>query len=184
MNNGNNGAVKSATVAGLLGIFLGGIGAHNWYLGEKKKGIIHLVLIGAGLFLIILAGTILPAVLPLMTVYRMLGFLSLLVSLGGLVISGNSLWGFIEGIVILVQGDAGLARKGIAVANATAPAAPVAPAQPAPAPTPAPAAPVAEVKPEAAPAAEPKVEAAPATPAPAAEAKPAEEAAKPEGTAA
>ena len=32
---------KSATTAGLLGIFLGAFGAHNWYLGEKNKGIAH-----------------------------------------------------------------------------------------------------------------------------------------------
>lgn len=32
-----NNNVKSATVAGLLGIFLGSIGAHCWYLGDKRK---------------------------------------------------------------------------------------------------------------------------------------------------
>jgi TM2 domain-containing membrane protein YozV len=29
--------VKSATVAGLLGIFLGQFGAHSWYLGKKNR---------------------------------------------------------------------------------------------------------------------------------------------------
>ena len=33
-----------------------------------------------------------------------------------LVMAGNGIWGFVEGIIILAQGDAGLARKGYAVA--------------------------------------------------------------------
>lgn len=40
---------KSKLVAGLLGIFLGGLGIHKFYLGYKKEGIIMLVvcLVGA-----------------------------------------------------------------------------------------------------------------------------------------
>lgn len=43
---------KSKTTAGLLGIFLGFLGVHNFYLGFKTKGIIQLVisLLGAILF--------------------------------------------------------------------------------------------------------------------------------------
>lgn len=33
----NTNGFKSATTAGLLGIFLGAVGAHCWYLGDKKK---------------------------------------------------------------------------------------------------------------------------------------------------
>ncbi len=29
--------IKSAIAAGLLGIFLGQFGAHDWYLGDKKE---------------------------------------------------------------------------------------------------------------------------------------------------
>ena len=47
VNNGpiNNGSTpKSKLVAGLLGIFLGGWGVHNFYLGYTKKGILQIVL--------------------------------------------------------------------------------------------------------------------------------------------
>ena len=35
---------KSKLIAGLLGIFLGGLGIHDFYLGNTKKGIIHIIL--------------------------------------------------------------------------------------------------------------------------------------------
>lgn len=36
--------MKSKMAAGLLGIFLGGYGIHNFYLGYTKKAVIQLVL--------------------------------------------------------------------------------------------------------------------------------------------
>lgn len=39
-----SGEQKSKMTAGLLGIFLGGVGAHNWYLGYTGKAIAQLVL--------------------------------------------------------------------------------------------------------------------------------------------
>lgn len=39
-----NGEQKSKLVAGLLGIFLGGLGAHNFYLGYTKKAIAQILL--------------------------------------------------------------------------------------------------------------------------------------------
>ena len=39
---------KSKLIAGLLGIFLGGLGIHDFYLGNTKKGIIHIILATAG----------------------------------------------------------------------------------------------------------------------------------------
>lgn len=58
------GCGKSKLVAGLLGLFLGGWGIHNFYLGNIKKGVLQIVvsLVTCGL---------------------------------------GSLWGFIEGILIL-----------------------------------------------------------------------------------
>lgn len=35
--------MKQKMVAGLLGIFLGGFGAHNFYLGYTKKAVIQLI---------------------------------------------------------------------------------------------------------------------------------------------
>ncbi len=55
---------RSRMAAGLLGIFLGGLGVHSFYLGDNRKGVIQIVV------------TILTC-----------GF--------------GSLWGFIEGIMIL-----------------------------------------------------------------------------------
>lgn len=110
--------LKSTTTAGLLGIFLGSVGAHNWYLGEKKKGIIHVSLVGAALLLMIIADFVLPATLSLRTALSAAGMLLLLNSLAGLLISGSSIWGFVEGIIILSKGDAGLAARGFAVVGA------------------------------------------------------------------
>ena len=60
----NGGEQKSKLVAGLLGIFLGSIGIHNFYLGFTTKAVIQIIvtLVSCGL---------------------------------------GSLWGFIEGILIL-----------------------------------------------------------------------------------
>lgn len=112
-----NQSPKSSTVAGLLGIFLGAVGAHNWYLGEKRNGIIHVCLAGAGIVLEIVGAIILPASMSPLTLYRMAALITALSAIGGLLISASGLWGLIEGIMILSAGDAGLARKGYAVAT-------------------------------------------------------------------
>lgn len=108
---------KSATTAGLLGIFLGGVGAHNWYLGEKKLGIIHTSLSGAGIAILILADAILPSVMSFWTLIEMAWLFTILNGIAWLLISGSSLWGFIEGITILTKGDAGLAQRKAAYGN-------------------------------------------------------------------
>lgn len=114
--------IKSAIAAGLLGIFLGQFGAHDWYLGDKKKGLIH-VLLFAGSFVVIMLSSIVTAI----ALYSGIGFISavfgFLAAIAYLVMMANGIWGLVEGIIILVQGDAGLAAKGYAVAGATAPAA-------------------------------------------------------------
>lgn len=74
-NNNNNPSVvfgKSKIVAGILGIFLGGFGIHNFYLGYSSKGLTQLLLTTVGWI-----------------------FLGL-----GPLIAG--IWGFIEGIDILL----------------------------------------------------------------------------------
>ena len=114
--------IKSAIADGLLGIFLGQFGAHDWYLGDKKKGLIH-VLLFAGSFVVIMLSSIVTAI----ALYSGIGFISavfgFLAAIAYLVMMANGIWGLVEGIIILVQGDAGLAAKGYAVAGATAPAA-------------------------------------------------------------
>lgn len=63
---------KSKVAAGLLGIFLGAFGAHNFYLGFKKKAIIQLV--------ITLVGSVLFGIGPV----------------------AMEIWGIVEGIMYLV----------------------------------------------------------------------------------
>lgn len=134
--------VKSAVAAGLLGIFLGSFGAHNWYLGEKKRGIIHLCLFGGGLVVMMIAA-FLTGISEALNIPLLGIFFALLTMIAYIAILGNNIWGLVEGIMILVRGDAGLAAKGYTVA------APAVAAQPAPVTTTAtPAAPVAEAKPE------------------------------------
>lgn len=44
---------KSKSVAGLLAIFLGGLGIHDFYLGNTKKAIIHILLATVGILIFI-----------------------------------------------------------------------------------------------------------------------------------
>lgn len=41
--------MKSKTTAGVLGILLGGVGAHKFYLGKTGKGIIYLLFCWTGI---------------------------------------------------------------------------------------------------------------------------------------
>ena len=68
VNSNTSNQLKSKIAAGLLGIFLGGFGVHNFYLGYTGKAVAQLLI------------TILSC-----------GILSLL----------SSIWGLIEGIMIL-----------------------------------------------------------------------------------
>ena len=46
-----NSELKSRLIAGLLGIFLGGLGIHNFYLGNTQKGVIQIIVsLAGGLF--------------------------------------------------------------------------------------------------------------------------------------
>lgn len=67
---------KSKLLAGLLGIFLGGLGIHNFYLGYYDKAIIQLVI-------------------------TLIGVPFLLLVVGIFMIMGMSIWGLVEGILIL-----------------------------------------------------------------------------------
>lgn len=137
---------KSATAAGLLGIFLGAFGAHNWYLGQKQKGIIHLCLIGGAILLTIIGSIMTSAgVATSIYSYRVSGGSAalaviggILAFIGGLANVGNGIWGLVEGIMILVKGDAGLAAQGYTVAAPVVYQQPAQPAQPAAPATPAP----------------------------------------------
>ncbi len=104
---------KSSVTAGILGVFLGAFGGHDWYLGNTKKAIAHVALCVGGL-LLLMVGVILMSISDNIPLLRTL-FVCLVVA-AYVIIIGNGVWGFIEGVVIIAQGDAGLAAKGYKVA--------------------------------------------------------------------
>ena len=80
-------------VAGLLGIFLGSLGVHKFYLGMNQPGIIMLVCTVAGYLLFTLLAIIL------------IGFIFLLLP------AAVGLVGLIEGILYLTKSDADFQRE-------------------------------------------------------------------------
>ncbi len=74
---------KSKLAAGLLGIFLGGFGAHNFYLGYQNKAVAQLLISVIGLFVTL-----------------------------GIATTVIGIWGFVEGIMILT-GHINVDGKGI-----------------------------------------------------------------------
>lgn len=88
---------KSKIAAGLLGIFLGSYGIHNFYLGYTNKGITQLVLsLGSVVLSVILwfLGGLLSVIIigfPIMFIAFVLDFVPF----------GVWVWGLIEGIQIL-----------------------------------------------------------------------------------
>lgn len=131
---------KSAVVAGLLGIFLGQFGAHSWYLGKKKQGIAHVCLFAAGLILMIIAMIVIFSSARTVYLYSSYSIQTanepfaaiLLMFLAWAVMMGNGIWALVEAIILLAQGDAGLAAKGYIVATPYNLAAAPAAGQPAP----------------------------------------------------
>lgn len=67
---------KSKIAAGLFGIFLGQFGVHNFYLGYTKKAVTQLVL-------------------------TIVGYLLCCIFIGFFLVMATSIWGLVEGILIL-----------------------------------------------------------------------------------
>lgn len=67
---------KSKLAAGLLGIFLGGFGVHNFYLGYTSKAVTQLVL-------------------------TIVGYVLCCIGIGIFLVLGVGIWGLVEGIMIL-----------------------------------------------------------------------------------
>lgn len=105
---------KSSAVAGILGVFLGWAGGHDWYLGNTKKAITHVSLTVGG-FLLLMVGIIIDNLTSGVVALNIL-FKCLIIA-SYVIIIGNFVWGFIEGVIIIAQGDAGLAAKGYKVAD-------------------------------------------------------------------
>ena len=78
----NGGEPKSKLVAGLLGIFLGGFGVHNFYLGYNRNAWIQAGVTGGSIILTAISCGI-------------LGIIGIPAS------TGMGIWGLVEGIMIL-----------------------------------------------------------------------------------
>lgn len=99
---------KSKTTAALLAFFLGGFGVHNFYMGQKGRGLGHIALAVIGLLLMIIA-----VVAGVSSIDTTTGQISdeaaagtgIGVILGYIVLIANSIWALVEFIMILVSKD-------------------------------------------------------------------------------
>ena len=86
--------MKSKTTAGILAIFVGWLGIHHFYLGNKSKGLLYLIIQVSCFFGAFIIG---PLLLSIMGIGALIMGLSWIVSvLLGVI-------GFIEGIVLLCK---------------------------------------------------------------------------------
>lgn len=103
-------SAKSRVVAALLAFFIGGLGAHNFYRGQAMRGIGHLALTGLTFLFLIISLVSLASDVD-STGYTaggptlMSGFFMLLFYV---VLIANSIWAFIEFIMILLSKDGSL----------------------------------------------------------------------------
>ncbi len=109
---------KSATTAGIFGIILGGFGAHDWYLGRKRNALIHVGMMVAGLAICIVGAVLINVTVVSRNIYTVMNTVSMyrwIMIFGWLLMVGSVIWGLVEGIILLAQGDEGLAAKGYKV---------------------------------------------------------------------
>lgn len=96
-------------IAGVLGIILGSLGVHQWYLGDQKRAKRHLTLFIAGVVLLVV-GLVLRALMPSMSQVALrttIGNLATVLRVvAWIMIIADIVWGAIEGALLLVQGDA------------------------------------------------------------------------------
>lgn len=91
---------KSKLVGGLLGIFLGSLGVHNFYLGYTKKAIIQVAVTAGSLvvgIILYIAAFLLSFIYIGILIYPIAAVVCF-------VPSGIAIWGAVEGIMILAGG--------------------------------------------------------------------------------
>lgn len=101
----HGGPTKSKNAAALLAFFLGGLGAHSFYLGKTTMGVIHLALGIGGIVLMVIAGTDMETATgsrEVVTAFMVLA------GLGAWL--GNGIWAFVEFIIILTKPENELGR--------------------------------------------------------------------------
>ena len=104
-NNWYAGGSKSKIVAALLAFFLGTLGIHSFYMGNKKKGFIQLgaSLVGYILFAVGVSKTI-TAVSAIGTTAAVSASVSPLLIVGIVLLLGVSIWALVDFIRILTGG--------------------------------------------------------------------------------
>lgn len=100
MENYGSIAAKSKVAAGLLAIFLGGYGVHNFYLGYTKKAVVQLGLVVFAYVLFFVSFFTVAASSYYISESAALGFL-LAMLMFILIVAGVGIWAFVEGILIL-----------------------------------------------------------------------------------
>jgi TM2 domain-containing membrane protein YozV len=104
-NNWYAGGSKSKIVAALLAFFLGGLGIHSFYMGNKKKGLIQLGGTVLGMILLIAGfAKSVSAVAAVGTTAAVTASVSPLVFIGAILLFGVSIWAFVDFIRILTGG--------------------------------------------------------------------------------
>ncbi|MCK9493110.1 MAG: zinc ribbon domain-containing protein [Acholeplasmataceae bacterium] len=104
---------KNRLVAGLLGLFLGGLGIHNFYLGHTKKGITKIVLFALSLAFFIFGGVMVAnsGYTDISTGEFFItnhGDFTVgigLIVFGYLISIGVGIWAFVESILIFVSSN-------------------------------------------------------------------------------
>ena len=96
---------KSRIVGGLLGIFLGALGVHNFYIGRTKRGTAQLLLtmlLPFSFIILFIVGIIsgITGVYNSPTMEGITAGFSILVLMGILGAIASSVWGFIEAILL------------------------------------------------------------------------------------
>jgi TM2 domain-containing membrane protein YozV len=104
-NNWYAGGSKSKIVAALLAFFLGNLGIHSFYMGNKKKGFIQLGASVLGIVLLVIGvSKSVTAVEAIGTTAAVSSVVSPLLIIGAIILAGVSLWAFIDFIRILTGG--------------------------------------------------------------------------------
>lgn len=122
MNGQNTKNPKSALTAGVLAIVLGVFGVHDWYLNNRKQARVHVILaiIAAAAFAL---GTILKVSISSVGSLGIANFMASAATvcriIGWFVLAINAVWAIVAGVLLLVQGDDGLAEKGYTIAQPT-----------------------------------------------------------------
>lgn len=111
---------KSANTAGLLGIFTGFAGGHEWYLGRPMRALLHVGVSVLAIVCFIVSAAIFYSNRLAVATGILPSNASVWAYIGLTIFVLGALWSAVEGFIFLIQGEAGLARRGLAVLDPAA----------------------------------------------------------------